>query len=107
MPKNIERISPVSLNIKSPYEGGKTFGENSEIKADFFCKKSKLITLSDDSGLEIDYLDKNNMSSVGFSIISNQRKHLAEKEQAIIQFIELKLLGRGEIMNIIYDENKI
>ncbi len=56
---------------------------------------------------EIDYLDKHNMSSVGFSIISNQRKHLAEKEQAIIQFIELKLLGRGEIMNIIYDENKI
>ena len=57
LPKNIERISPVSLNIKSPYEGGKTFGENSEIKADFFCKKSKLITLSDDSGLEIDCLN--------------------------------------------------
>ena len=56
---------------------------------------------------QIDYLEKHNMSSVGFSIISNQRKHLAEKEQAIIQFIELKLLGRGEIMNIIYDENKI
>ena len=56
---------------------------------------------------QIDYLEKHNMSSVGFSIISNQRKQLAEKEQAIIQFIELKLLGREEIMNIIYDENKI
>ena len=61
----------------------------------------------EDNQREIDYLDRNNMSSVGFSIISNQRKHLVEKEQAIMQFIELKLLGRGEIINVIYDENKI
>ena len=57
LPKKIEKISPISLKIESPIESGKTFEENSEIKANFFCQKSKLITLSDDSGLEIDCLD--------------------------------------------------
>ena len=57
LPKTIEKISPHSLNIESPEEVGKTFLENSELKADFFCKKSKLITLSDDSGLEIECLN--------------------------------------------------
>ena len=57
LPKKIEKISPISLKIESPIESGKTFEENSEIKANFFCQKSKLITLSDDSGLEVDCLD--------------------------------------------------
>ena len=57
LPKKIEKISPINLKIESPVENGKTFEENSEIKANFFCQKSKLITLSDDSGLEIDCLD--------------------------------------------------
>ena len=57
LPKTIEKISPHSLNIESPEEVGKTFLENSELKADYFCKKSKLITLSDDSGLEIECLN--------------------------------------------------
>ena len=49
-------FSPKTLNIESPEEIGKTFLENSELKADFFCKKSNLVTLSDDSGLEVDCL---------------------------------------------------
>ena len=57
LPKNIEKISPIDLGIESPVESGKTFKANSEIKADFFCKKSNLITLSDDSGLEIECLN--------------------------------------------------
>jgi len=57
LPKKVEKISPNNLNIESPIESGNTFLENSEIKADFFCKKAKLVTLSDDSGLEIDCLD--------------------------------------------------
>mgnify|MGYP001277485044 CR=1 FL=1 len=57
LPKDMEKISPKSLNIESPIENGKTFIENSEIKADFFCRKSNLITLSDDSGLEINCLN--------------------------------------------------
>ena len=59
LPKKIKKFSPEILGIESPAENGKTFKENSEIKADFFCKKSNLITLSDDSGLEIDVLNGN------------------------------------------------
>tara|TARA_B100002051_G_C16571290_1_gene552715 strand:- start:286 stop:876 length:591 start_codon:yes stop_codon:yes gene_type:complete len=57
LPEKIEKISPDDLGIESPVEDGKTFLQNSEIKANFFCNKSKLVTLSDDSGLEIDCLD--------------------------------------------------
>ena len=56
LPKAIEKISPSELNMESPEEGEKSFLQNSEIKANFFCKKSHLTTLSDDSGLEIDCL---------------------------------------------------
>jgi len=58
LPSKIEKISPFKLKIKSPVEYGKTFKENSEIKANFFCKKSNLITISDDSGLEVESLNK-------------------------------------------------
>ena len=57
LPKKIEIYSPFDLKIKSPIEKGKTFAENSLIKAKFFSKKSKMICLSDDSGLEIDILN--------------------------------------------------
>ena len=57
LPEKVEKISPDDLGIESPKEDGKTFLQNSELKADFFCNKSKLVTLSDDSGLEIDCLN--------------------------------------------------
>jgi len=57
LPKNIEIYSPSDFKIKSPPENGKTFMENSIIKATYFYKKSKMPCLSDDSGLEIDILD--------------------------------------------------
>ena len=57
LPKTIEKFSPESFNLDSPVENGKTFKENSEIKANFFCNKTNLITLSDDSGLEIESLN--------------------------------------------------
>ena len=57
MPKNLEIYTPSDFKIKSPIENGKTFAENSLIKAKFFSKKSRMFCLSDDSGLEIDILD--------------------------------------------------
>ena len=57
LPKTIKKISPNELNIQSPEENGKTFIENSVIKANFFSKKSKMITISDDSGLEVNCLN--------------------------------------------------
>tara|TARA_B100001175_G_C19488858_1_gene631470 strand:- start:1174 stop:1776 length:603 start_codon:yes stop_codon:yes gene_type:complete len=58
LPKNLQIYTPSVLKIKSPIENGKTFRENSLIKAKFFSLKSKMICLSDDSGLEIDVLDR-------------------------------------------------
>ena len=56
LPKNLEIYATSDFKIKSPTENGKTFEENSLIKARYFSKKSKIICLSDDSGLEIDVL---------------------------------------------------
>jgi len=57
LPKNLDIYSTSNFKIKSPIENGKTFKENSLIKARYFSKKTKMICLSDDSGLEIDILD--------------------------------------------------
>jgi len=59
LPNNLKIYSPVDLKIKSPIENGKTFEENSLIKAKYFSKKSKMSCLSDDSGLEVDILNGN------------------------------------------------
>ena len=59
LPNNLKIYSPQNFNIKSPTENGKTFEENSLIKARYFSKKSKMLSLSDDSGLEVDILEKN------------------------------------------------
>ena len=58
LPKYIKTYSPSKLKIKSPIENGKTFKENSLIKSKYFSKKTNLICLADDSGLEIDILKK-------------------------------------------------
>jgi len=57
LPKNLEIYSTSDFKIKSPAENGKTFEENSLIKARYFSKKTKMTCLSDDSGLEIDILE--------------------------------------------------
>ena len=56
LPKKLKVYSTSDFRVKSPVENGKTFEENSLIKAKYFSKKSKMICLSDDSGLEIDIL---------------------------------------------------
>jgi len=57
LPKSLKVYSTKDFKIKSPPENGKSFLENSLIKAKFFSKKSRMICLADDSGLEIDILD--------------------------------------------------
>ena len=56
LPISIKKYSPKELNISSPEETGKSFKENSFIKASYFSKKTNQICLSDDSGLEINLL---------------------------------------------------
>ena len=56
LPNKVKKYSPKEFDISSPEETGKTFKENSFLKASYFSKKTNLICLSDDSGLEIDLL---------------------------------------------------
>ena len=56
LPNELKKYSPKEFNIPTPNETGKSFEENSFIKASYFSKKTSLICLSDDSGLEIDLL---------------------------------------------------
>jgi XTP/dITP diphosphohydrolase len=58
LPKRMKIYSTSDFDIKSPLENGKTFEENSIIKSKYFSKKTKLPCLADDSGLEIDILNK-------------------------------------------------
>ena len=75
--KKIKKISPKELKIKAPHETGKTFKSNSELKAKYFFNKSKLISLSDDSGLEIFALNK----KPGIYLPVGQKKMVALKKQ--------------------------
>ena len=58
LPKHIKAKSTLNLNIKSPKENGNTFEDNSIIKSKYFSKRTNLPCLADDSGLEIDILNK-------------------------------------------------
>ena len=56
LPPNIKKYSPKKFKLKTPKENGKTFEENAMIKALYFSKKTNMICLSDDSGLQINLL---------------------------------------------------
>ena len=58
LPKSIKNYPTSKFNLKSPVENGNSFKENSLLKARYFSKKTNLICLADDSGLEIDCLNK-------------------------------------------------
>ena len=57
IPNKILFYTPRDFNLQNPKENGKSFSENSFIKAKFFSKKTKMVCLADDSGLEIDILN--------------------------------------------------
>ena len=58
MPNKLKIYSPKEFKLGSPKETGRSFKENSIIKAKYYSKKTGKICLADDSGLEIDILNK-------------------------------------------------
>ena len=54
--KKLQKISPGKYNIKAPKETGSTFNANALLKANYFFKKTKTVSLSDDSGLSVSCL---------------------------------------------------
>lgn len=59
LPRHITFYSPKDFNLIEPIENEKTFEGNAVIKARYCAEKSKLISLSDDSGIEISTLNGN------------------------------------------------
>jgi XTP/dITP diphosphohydrolase len=88
LPKKLNKISPDKFDIKSPKETGKTFLDNSKIKAKYFFKKTKLTSLSDDSGLSVNCLSgKPGINSARYAIKCGGFKKAMKK---IIQEVEKK-----------------
>ena len=58
LPGNLKIYSNLDYKITSPKETWTTFEQNSLLKAKYFSKKTNKICLSDDSGIEIDILNK-------------------------------------------------
>tara|TARA_B110001452_G_scaffold196750_1_gene166757 strand:- start:136 stop:669 length:534 start_codon:yes stop_codon:yes gene_type:complete len=58
LPRYIKILPTSEFKLKSPKENGKSFVQNSLIKSKYFSKKTNLTCLADDSGLEIDLLNK-------------------------------------------------
>ena len=58
LPNNLKIYSNLDYKIPSPVETGNTFRQNSLLKAKYFSKRTGKICMSDDSGIEIDILDK-------------------------------------------------
>ena len=58
LPKSLKIYSNLDFKIPSPQETGTSFEQNSILKAKYFSGKTNKICLSDDSGIEIDILDK-------------------------------------------------
>ena len=58
-PGQVELVSLTQFpNLADPEETGATFGENARLKALYYAEATGLPSVADDSGLEIDALDK-------------------------------------------------
>ena len=86
--KKFKKISPDSLNIKAPKETGRSFKSNSELKANYFFKKSKIISISDDSGLEVKALK--NQPGIYSARFAKQRGGFKKAMQSILEQIKYK-----------------
>ena len=56
-PLNIKILSAYDFNLEEPEENGTTFEENALIKSTFVTQKTRLPSISDDSGICFDDLD--------------------------------------------------
>ena len=56
IPARIDLISLIDVAVDMPEESGTTFRENADLKAVVAAKATGLLTLGDDSGLEVDVL---------------------------------------------------
>ena len=86
LPKRLVKLSPAKLNISEPKETGKSFKENSILKAKYFYKKTGIPTISDDSGLEVYCL--NNKPGIHSARWAKKQGGFKKAMQHIIQKVD-------------------
>ena len=88
-------FSPYNFNIKTlkdfpdivpPEETGKTFFENAFIKAKYYAEKTGLLSLADDSGLEVDAL--NGAPGVNSAIFAGKNATDEENNKKLLKLLE-------------------
>ena len=104
LPKSLKTYSILDFKIKSPVENGKSFRENSLIKSKYFSKKTNLICLADDSGLEIDLLNKRpGIYSARWGGKKNNFKKAIKKVYTELEKIDIKTFFYLKNSVIYYD----
>ena len=87
-PFKIEAIPTFQFNLEEPEESGKTFAENSLIKAKYYAKKTNLIALADDSGLCIEAMNgAPGIHSARFALDEKGEKNFSAAFEKIAQKI--------------------
>lgn len=87
-PFQIQAIPTFQFNLEEPEETGKTFEENSVIKAKYYAKKTGLIALADDSGLCVEAMNgEPGIHSARFALNEKGEKDFAAAFEKISQKI--------------------
>ena len=84
--KKYRKISPITLNIKSPKETGKSFISNSKLKVKFFSKFVNYPVISDDSGLCIEAL--NNKPGIYSARLAKKKGGFAQAMKFILKKLQ-------------------
>ena len=86
--KKYQKVSPLTLKIKSPKETGKTFISNSKLKVNFFSKFVDYPVISDDSGLCIRAL--NNKPGIHSARLAKKKGSFLQAMKFILKKLEKK-----------------
>ncbi len=87
-PFKIEAVPTFKFDLTEPEESGKTFAENSLIKAKYYAKKTGLIALADDSGLCVEAMNgEPGIHSARFALDEKNEKNFPAAFEKIAQKI--------------------
>ena len=104
--KKYKKVSPITLNIKSPKETGKSFLANSKLKAIYFSKFVNFPVISDDSGLCIKTL-KNKPGIYSARLAKKKGSFLLAMESILKKLEKKKDRSAFFVCNLSYiNENK-
>ena len=91
--ENIEYVSLKDIGgLRLPEENGMTLEENAEIKASFAAKETNLWTVSDDTGLEVEFL--NGRPGVHTARYAGEEADTEKNNQKLLNELEGLFLGK-------------